>query len=442
MGLNATAQNVPPYPDAITSQQFYAKTPMAPPPINRVFADPDFGSLMVRVTDEHTNPDRPSSYFLSPPSVSNAWSADNRKFYVDGAGAATLAFAFDPATMTVGPLPGAGAGGAMFVPLRPGPTFSFVDPDSMYGTAPEAPLSIATYRFATGKTELLFDTTTCGTHPVMVAGPKVTSSDLSISADDNRIQISAGGPSGGAHPFIIVIDQKLGCRWYNTETGEIGGQWGPRGPVSTPDRFPINHARISGNGQYARIERGQSKPGFYVWEIDSLKVSICEDHGDLHCGGYGALGYDAYINAPGNLDQLNAYRRPLGDLAAWTPLLEPELLPQYFGMEKNWAWNNGRLDSSAPVCATTYSPSGSMEVRRAYDGEIICVETDGLASTIWRFAHNRQVWDPEYWWTKPKGSLSYDGRWFAFTSTWDGQLGTVEPDSDDPRTDVWIIKLE
>src|SRR5271166_3139432 len=188
------AQGMQPYPDAITNRNFYAKTPMAPPPVNTPFQDPDLGGTMVRVTDGNTNPRNLNDFFRNPPGDVNEWSMDNSKFYVSaGSDTANLAFAFDPDTLTVSPLPGAGAGGALPIPLRAGPTFSFVDPDLVYGTAIDASLVITTYRFSTGETTPLFDTTTCGTVPPLKIGPKTSSSDTTTSIDDNRIVISAGG---------------------------------------------------------------------------------------------------------------------------------------------------------------------------------------------------------------------------------------------------------
>jgi len=431
------AQGVQPYPNAITNRLFYPKTPIAPPPVNTVFADPDLGGVMVRVTDQNLNPHVPGSFFRNPPADVNEWSMDNSKFYVSGANTTDFAFAFHPDTMTVSALAGAGAGGGLALPLRPGPTFSFVDPDLMYGTEVKAPLTIATYRFSTAKTQALYDTTTCGTQPPLVAGPGVSSTDLTLSSDDNRIEISAGGKSVSYRPFVIVYDQKLGCRWYNTQTGQVGGQWGPTGQVTTSDRFLFNHSKISGSGQYVRISLGT---GFYVWDTMSLNVEACYIHHGPHCAGYAAVGYDTYINAPGILDELNTFRRPLNDLGDLTQLINPLPQPSYWGMEKNFAWNNGRLNNNAPVCGTTYSPSGNPEVNQPYDGEIFCIETDGVASTVWRFAHNREIWDPEYYWTLTYGNLSLDGKWLSFTSSWDEQVGTTK--DGDPRTDVWIVKLD
>ena len=433
-------QGIEPYPNAITNRNFYPKTPMIPPSANVVFADPDLGAPMVRVTDENTNPRQPGSFFRNPPEDSNEWAMDNSKFYVAESRTTNLAFAFDPVTMLVSPLPGAGSGGALQIPLRAGPTFSFVDPDLMYGTALKAPLTIATYRFSTGKPQTLYDTTQCATQPPLVAGLANSSTDLTISIDDNRVEISAGGKAVSSRPFVIVYDKTLGCRWYNTQTGQVGGSWGPTGQVNIPDRFLFSHSKISGNGQYVKIGVGRHN-GFYVWDTSSLNVQHCELHNGPHCAGYGAIGYDTYINDPGVLDEMNVFMRPLGNLSQLTQLINPLPQPYYWGMEKNFGWSRGKLNNAAPVCGANYSPSGDMQVKQPYDGEVFCIETDGVMSTVWRFAHDRAVWDPEYYWTQPYGSLSLDGRFLSFTSSWDAQLGTV-PGGDDPRTDVWIVKLD
>jgi hypothetical protein len=308
----------------------------------------------------------------------------------------------------------------------------------MYGTALKAPLTITTYRFSTGKTAPLFDTTTCGTEPPLVAGPKQSSEDTALSSDDNRIAISAGGNSFGKRPFVIVFDQQLGCRWYNTQTGQIGGQWGPTGQASIPDRYSVNHAKLSGDGQYVRI--GVGRVGFYVWDLTSLTVTACNVPSGPKCSGYDAVGYSTFINAPGVLDQLNTFRRPLGDLTDLTQLINPLPKPYYHGMEKTFAWSNGSLNDNSPVCGVTYSPSGSPDVKQPYDSEVFCIETDGVKSTVWRFAHDRATYDSEYYWTQPYGNMSLDGRFFSFTSGWDAQVGW---DSDgDPRSDVWIVKLQ
>src|SRR4029077_4913882 len=99
--LRISAQSGWPYPHAVTDRLIHQKTPMLPPPVNSTFADPDFGSTMVRVTDQHSNFLHRDGYLRTEGSgSSNMWSADTRKFYVIGQGGSTLAYAFDPSTMT------------------------------------------------------------------------------------------------------------------------------------------------------------------------------------------------------------------------------------------------------------------------------------------------------------------------------------------------------
>src|SRR5713101_8375398 len=129
---------------------------------------------------------------------------------------------------------------------------SFVDPDLIYGTTSRAPLTITSYRFSSGVTTPVIDTRACGTRPALGTGPGVVSDDdVSLSADDRRISISEGGPQFGKHMFVIVYDKKLGCRWYNTQTGQIGGQWGRSGTAVGPTvSYLIRHAYLSRSGRY------------------------------------------------------------------------------------------------------------------------------------------------------------------------------------------------
>jgi hypothetical protein len=435
------AQGVAPYPDAVTDKLIYQETPMAPPPVNTVFRDPDFGSLMVRATNETTNFVNPGTYLRNAAVGSaNEWSVDASKFYVVGSGGEEIAFGYDPSTMTVSSLPGAKPGQGLLVPLRTGSAFSYVDPDFIYGTTSTTPLTITGYRFSTGTSTTVIDTTTCATQPPLVQGKGhnvVSDDDVTLTTDDNRIVISEGGKSGGKHMFVIVYDKKLGCRWYNTQTGQIGGQWGPTGTVSVPSFF-IRHTDISGDGRYVKI--GQGRFGFYLWDVETLNFTACPVHAGLHCSGYGTMGRGKYVNAAGVIDQMNTLIRPLDNLNDFSQLVYPLPPPHHFGQEKHFAWSNGNLDDTLPVCGSMYNYEGETDIDAPFDGEIFCIETDGLASTVWRFAHNRAVWVAPFFNTQPLGNLSPDGRNFLFTSGWDGQLGYDA--NGNPRSDVWIVRLD
>jgi hypothetical protein len=440
---SAAAQSPQPYPHAATDRLIRHKTHVFPPPVNVRFRDPDFGSRMVRATDATTHFKIPGGFLRNEASgQANMWSSDTRKFYVVGEGGYEFAFGFDPSTMTVSSLPNATVGQGLLVPLRPeSSTFSFVDPDLIYGTTSKNPLAITNYRFSTGVSTTVVDTTTCGTRPSLVfrTGAVVSDDDVSLSADDGRISISEGGPQSGKHPFVIVYDKKLGCRWYNAQTGQIGGRWGASGSANVTQTFLIRHAYLSRSGKYVRIL--VNNVGWFVWDVKTLNVTACPVHAPgLDCGGYGVVGFNTYVNALGVLDGMNIGQRPLSDLAQITPLVRPLNDPANFDQEKHFTWSNVDAHDSAPVCISTYNYEGDTTIVAPFDGEIACIETDGAASTVWRFAHNRATWVPAYFNTQPLGNISRDGRFFLFTSTWERQLGTDSKGA--PRSDVWIVKLE
>lgn len=438
--IKASGQGVQPYPNAITDRVVRQETWMAPPPAKTVFEDPDFGSQMVRATDETTNQSKPGG-FLRGAAVgeTNMWSTNSRKFYVIAEGGSDLAFAFDPPTMAITSLPGANAGGGLLLPFRPGPMFSLIDSDLMYGTTNANRFTISQYRFSSNELTPVIDTTTCGLQPALdVTNPKVQSDDdVSLTFDDSRMALSEGGPDAGYNPFVVVYDKQLGCRWYNTQTGQIGGQWGAIGYSNVPS-FLIDHSRLSGNGQYVRMVSYTAGPLY--WDLATLNVTPCPIPSALECSGYGTLGRSTYIDAAGTLDDMNIVKRPLDNLADITPLVWPLETPPEWSQEKHLTWLNGYSDDNRPVCSSVYSYDWDWQITRPWDDEIVCIETDGLASTVWRFAHHRAYPQNEYFNTQPLGSVSQDGRFFLFTSTWDYQLGT-EADGT-PRSDMWIVKLD
>jgi hypothetical protein len=133
-------------------------------------------------------------------------------------------------------------------------------------------------------------------------------------------------------------------------------------------------------------------------------------------------------------------KRPLNNLTAITPLYYPIPSPSNWGQPQHFTWSNVDINDSTPACGSTYSYDGDTTIDQPYADEIFCVETDGLASTIWRFAHNRAAYLPPYFQTQPLGDVSVDGKFFLFTSDWDNQMGLGADGT--PLSDVFIVKLE
>jgi hypothetical protein len=92
------------------------------------------------------------------------------------------------------------------------------------------------------------------------------------------------------------------------------------------------------------------------------------------------------------------------------------------------------------MCGTTFRYNTEDAIETVWDSEVDCIETDGLAWTVWRFAHNRSAVLSQYFNTQPLMNVSPDGHYVLFTTDWDNQLG-IETDGN-PRSDVFIVQLE
>ena len=87
-----------------------------------------------------------------------------------------------------------------------------------------------------------------------------------------------------------------------------------------------------------------------------------------------------------------------------------------------------------PVISSTYRYGNNTAPWRAWDDEIIGIETtNGGGGNVWRFAHHRSnvVSDNNpaglYFWYQAIANFSPDGKWVLFTSNWEKTLGIDAP---------------
>jgi hypothetical protein len=249
------------------------------------------------------------------------------------------------------------------------------------------------------------------------------------------------GPEQDKNYLVYVYDRKQGCRWYNTQTGEAGGRWGPTGTISAPYRFSIHDARLSKSGRFAEITGGGTGPIF--WDIDTTNVTLCANK-ELACLGHKAMGYSHLLNSPNRTHPLELVVRPLDNLSDMRSLI-PQLPPLKGWYDYHISWNDVDPQDDAPACFSTYHPTNPntpgtpLLVNGPWENEVDCIETDGKASTVWRFAHTYSMARNGFWST-PRGNVSQDGRFFMFTSDWGDQLGRG-PAGKACRTDVFIVEL-
>jgi hypothetical protein len=431
--FSQTPATVPPATyNATTSTDVipYPSTPPIPGPAGSTVTEPEFHVQVLRVTDGGTLGMRfPDWDFVTPgAAMQNTFSVDSRLFYVIGEGMHILVFRFDPAQMR-----STFTGLDLSRQFGWGDTsFSTVNPHIAYGFAAGMKGRIDRYDFSSRKERTVLNPSSCLTHSGGFRGL-----DLSVSAGDSRI-LGVFGPQEDEDPYLVVWDAKQGCRWYDTKTGEIGGNWGPKGLATSSERFGIHQARISLNGEYAVIAGGGAR---HVWDIDTLQVESCAKEDS--CDGHFAIGYNKFVNAPGVRDDMDVVIRPLANLTAPVEVIRTFPGPTEWDADNHWSWNNDDPADTNPVCGSTYlvtnpsTPGAPLMANRAWDNEIICFATTGQ-QTVWRFAHTYSTAHNGFFST-PRGNVSQDGRFYMFSSDWEDDLGKDR--SGHFRTDVFIVPL-
>lgn len=415
----------------------YPKSPLPLGGAGTIVVDPNFGSRILRVTDEKAGPVGKGGAFKTPSSAEqNSWNKDSTAFYVVAAGGQNVLYHFDPNEMR------ARQGEPLKLNWKGEPQFSYTDPNVLYGINGEEN-SFQQYDISTHRVRTVEKFSDC---LKLSAGD--SGRDITVSADDTRLSASLGSGQD-EYRFIYIYDRKQGCRWYNTQTGEVGGQWGPKGTISIPDRAVLHNSRMSKSGKFVYMTRG-SGPGigknYLVWEVDTTNVQVCPKQ----CHAHHALGYSHIIGPSGQSHPLDLTSVPLNHLdqsSHLVPGLEP-IRGVEFWYDKHLSWNNTNADDSAPVCLSTYNtknpdiPGAPLNTAGPWENEILCVSTDGKG-TVWRFAHTYSTAQNGFW-SSPRGNISQDGRFFAFTSDWQDQLGE-EPrpgKKDKYRTDVFVVELK
>ena len=396
------------------------------------FTDPTFGSALVRITDAQTRPDRPHRSYFGPSSAEqNTWNADSTLFYVEGGGGEIIPYKFNPATRVASRLGDTGNGSGGVVLLMGEASFSFTDPNVLYGIAGSNGRTLIQYSFATGTSAPILNLDT------IIPGLSGYTGSISVSAD-GLLATYLGGPAQDAHFYVVVVDPDTGAvHLLNTQTGTIDGGLN----ADIPWNWFIHNARLDKSGRYVVITPAGGAPvGLVVWDIVTGHTAQVSPAG----GGHKVSGYGVLLNndvLPGHTwDAMQWLLRPLDlpNLGVATELISPVLSPSGYGGDSHLSWNHAQPDTLVPVVLSTYRLPADTTPWRAWDNEIVAVRTDGGVSTVWRFAHHRSR--VAGFWDMPRGNVSQDGRWFLFTSNWEGTLGMDETGTG-PREDAFVLEL-
>jgi hypothetical protein len=420
---------------------------------NTLITDPDFNNRIVRITDGNTDPHPPyqNRSFMTVTSGSadeNIWNLDSTLLVVQDTGARGYPFSFDPTTMQAS---------RMYVSQVP-ETNGLTLPDSGAWSHLNANLIYV----IKGTAVTTYDFTDRTTPPTPQPYYNFASSAQCLGAGFNATWQTRGGLSAddtilgmgysnsgdqGTGVYAVAYKAGSGCTVLNTQTGKVTGDWGATGTINIPDRWLVHNVKISKDGNWLVIATAgcltaSCSHGPYFWQIGTTNVSSCGAGG--YCGGHWTEGYTHWVN---NNDTpiFNQVIRTISvpdSVLAITHSLPVGLTGN---LDQHQSWNNVDPNDSLPLLSTTRSPTFPFPA--PWYNEIIGLAPGG-SGTIWRFAHNF-ISTNSQWFSIEEGigSVSQDGRFFAFSSDWMGHLGSEAGTSNcklgtNCRGDVFVVELK
>jgi hypothetical protein len=454
----AARQSVPTTYNANTS-----RTPIVEPalpvlgPAGTQLIDPAFGSRMLRVTDADTHPSiQGQSWVTASAAHQLAWNATSDRFWVRSVSGAYVAYNFNPATMTATRITTTTSGGDGFIFSQLEPQFSFVSANVLYGTrqasTPFRPV-VRRFDFNTLSYTDILDLGAITTF----ASPSYARALASSASTPEMLSLLFGGEQQD-HDFKVAAFQ-VASPVATAAVLDSMASTITRGGVTQPTTitlgFRLHHQWIDLSGRYVVLNPvSGSFPSplpYFVWDLQTDVVTRV----DRFPGGHDALGHGWHVNqdccTTTAYDGAQWQLRSLANPATTTDLINPVLTPSVPFLADHTSWNNAQSGTRVPILSSLYRYGSPQPPWRAWDDEIVAIQTDAGASgaTVWRFAHHRSAIAPDsgggstYFWYLPRAMISPDGRFALFTSNREKTLGasvTGEPDGA-YRTDVFIVAL-
>lgn len=403
------------------------------------FNDPVFGSRLWRVTDRLTRPDQPDRSYRTPSATHlNEWSASSSYFYVVSTDGTVVPFAFDPARGTA----------ARLDPLTfyIEPQFSFVNDSVIYGSVSGGSLrTIDQYDFGTGEYTRLLDLDT-----VVTADLKGTyiGGIVSSAGPVERVLAFFGGTAQDRHHFVVVFDKDSPKTRRVLDTATLN--------------FKLHHATLDRSGRYVMLyptsgdlAAPRSAAQVYTWDtVTNVTTPMPVD--TAHSAGHDAFGYGVGVNqdccSDTTWDAAQWQIRSLASPLISRDLITPTITPKEIYMADHPTWNNARAGRLVPFITATYRYGATQSEWRAWDDEILAVQTDvgDGGADVFRLAHHRSdirkdgAPGQSSFWYMPRPNVSPDGRWVLFTSNWEKTLGTDSKGAagEQARQDVFLLQLK
>jgi hypothetical protein len=424
------------------------------------FTDPTFGSTMIRVTDANTRPTSPNVSFRTPAaSPQVAWNSTSSYFYVVSTDGAVVPYTFDASAKRASRLPGSGDGGLQ-LNFYGEPTFSSVDANAIYGVSSTSNnRTVARYDFSTKTYSPVVDLDRLFSGLANTYVGALNSSGVPTE----YMTVVFGGSSQDHHYQLMWFPvDNLGARKVlDTTASTLNGA-----PTNILLNFHLHAAVLDKTGRYVYffptvvdVAAPRNASPLYIWDTNTDILTAVTSGGrdgfpDAHPGGHSTAGFSYLVNHDccvigpwdGAQWEMRSVTSPLGP---WD-LIRAVLTPQEISLSDHPTWNNAQPTVLVPFITATYRYGINLTAWRAWDDEIIAVETNapaGTGATVWRFAHHRSNVasdaDPAYlsFWYTPRPNVSPNGRWAIFTSNWEKTLG-FDPREKAFREDVFAVELK
>lgn len=411
-----------------------------------VITDPVFGARIARATDGAfiTDLGTTNRSFGSPASgYQQAWNADGTKFAALAGDGNVYIVSFNRTTMATSRFGGASHVWGVV-------TWDHADANTLYGYAfaanghTVAKMDASTTAL-TATTVVDLDTVTAGLNT-----PDPTYMSALVEGNGNLI-VTYGGTSQDLNKY---------CLWYPIATPsakKVLDATTRNGMDAFNSHFSLHSAQVDKSGRYVSLIPAvlSSAPyATYIWDTTLDTVTPITSHS----GGHEVLGYGKRINSD-TLTTFDATQYILtpdlgSPMSGRIELINPLGSPQETFAADHTSWNNADPAIAKPVVAGIYRvydgpnnvpPNKNDTPWRAWDGEIITVETDG-SGVVKRHCHHRSPVYPEvgvgafdFPYT-PRPNIDKQGQFAIFTSNWDKTLGddTVEGNK---RRDVFVVDL-
>jgi hypothetical protein len=432
------------------------------------FNDPSFGSRLLRVTDANTYPGRIGASWVTGSAAHQlAWNATSDKFYVRSVEGYYVPFAFDGTAMTATRITDTGSGNEGLIYSQLEPQFSFVSANVLYGTrqTQNEPTNRPVIRRFDFTTRTYTDILDLGSITPMT-GTTYARALASSAAAPEKLSILFGGsrPSADLDYQVAVFQVNAPTTTWAILDSQARTITRPNGvvkPATLPKAMLLHHQWLDMTGRYVLLYPTYSSyPGvpllpYFIWDLNTDVVTQVT----RFPGGHDALGYGWQVNQDccsftQQYDGAQWQLRHLSAPAATSDLIVPLLRPEVLLFGEHTSWNNAQPNTLVPVLSSIYRYGNEGVPWRAWDGEVIAIQTNGgsAGGTVWRFAHHRSdiTYDggsggePYYFWYLPRAMISPDGRYAMFTSNWEKTLGLSTIDREeggDFRNDVFIVEL-